>query len=347
MKKNLIVYFLTFIIFFNINVCSVLLFGSLFYVRGEKAYPRNSETLTNIDIQRAFGPSGELNGRNVTVLSLSNCFKLTEIFTLPNSLKVLNIKNCINLKKLPNNLPSSLQVLIISNCPNIFLLCDLPLSLSTLYLENCECIRLQSLVLLTSLTELYIIGCRKIVKIPELPPGLQVLFIKNCENLKTLSIVLPSSLVELCVNRCEKIVSLPQLPSVLNYLSLEGCSSLSLLPTLPLSLISLNIDCCNRLRVLPVLPSSLISLSLSGCTGLDANDLYGLVNLSLLESLDISYTNIRRLPDIRNFCTNLSSLDATDAPLVEEIDIQCVIGNLSLVRQLLDAIAAKGRFYPV
>jgi len=121
--------------------------------------------------------------------------------TLPN-LKSLNIRGCKAIKMLPeDSLPSSLQELYISDLEIRSLPDDLPTSLRILSICECPEIRSLSDGLPTSLQELIIEDCAEIQSLPKdgLPNSLQRLYIARCPSIRSLPEVddLPSSLREL------------------------------------------------------------------------------------------------------------------------------------------------------
>ncbi|GLT63039.1 hypothetical protein SLA2020_356330, partial [Shorea laevis] len=236
------------------------------------------------DVMGACNPSFSKAFYGHTSLGIENLDGLESLYPFIRNLKVLTIKNCENIKSLPDKLQdlNSLDKLHIGNCPGI------------------ESIRAGGLPL--NLTSLQIDNCPGIESIPDcgFPPNLRKLTI-NCENLKkpmqewglssltsllTFEIhwicppdnVLPTSLTRLVVRKVENMKFIPrgllQNLSSLQDLEIWDWPKLQRLPkeALPASLQMLRIWRCNNFQSLPnkVLPPSLQRLFIHHCRNFQA-----------------------------------------------------------------------------
>ena len=204
---------------------------------------------------------------------------------LPCNLEYLEIRECTNLEKLPNELQSlrSTTELVIGNCPKLMNILEKgwPPMLRKLEVFNCEGIKAlpgdwmmmrmdggnnnSSCVL----ERVEIRSCPSFLFFPkgELPTSLNQLIIQDCENVK--------SLLEGIMRNCN-----------LELLNIQGCSSLTSFPSgeLPSTLKHLVISNFRNLELLPDHMPNLTFLYIEGCKGLKHHHLQ---NLTYLEHLRI------------------------------------------------------------
>ena len=188
-----------------------------------------------------------------------------------------------------------------------------------------DCKNLESLPDYISLESLKILNlsyCSKLKKFPKIVGNMSRLseLILSKSGVKDLSVEHLTGLIYLCLSDCKNLSSLSEascsLPS-LKDLNLNGCSKLDKLPE--------NLGNLEGLKSLVVdgtaikgLPPSIVrlknlsSLRFKGCGGLSPEQLNLLLsNLSALRSftdLDLSYCNIRAIPDVLGCFPSLSIL---------------------------------------
>ncbi|KAJ4959592.1 hypothetical protein NE237_026703 [Protea cynaroides] len=182
---------------------------------------------------------------------------------------------------------------------------------------------------------------------------LKSLQLQNCSRLQTLP-EFPSSLKELDVNSCESMESLPYFEklSSLQELNISYTNFRSLPSNIKClsQLLSLRLKHCTSLQFLPELPSSLKKLEANRCKSMERLAYLG--NLSSLQELDLSESNLYSLPGNISHLTQLhtlrmqncrrlqllpelpSSLEEFDASSCESLERLSNLGSLSSLASL-------------
>eukprot|EP01018_Ginkgo_biloba_P005681 Gb_08935 [translate_table: standard] len=209
----------------------------------------------------------EMKIKNLTVLELANSDQIRQIWDeqmhpkVPKNLKILLVKDCRNLNRLPelSKLRSLVKVEII-RCPGLISLPD-----SIGHLHNLEYLDLSH--------------CSNLQSIPQLPKlqCLLKLMLNHCDSLTALpdSIGKLKNLEVLDLSACTKLESLPEISKLESLIRLEfhGCSNLRTLPNSVGYLINLKhlgLSGCSSINTLPELSKleSLVKLDLHDCIGL-------------------------------------------------------------------------------
>ena len=220
---------------------------------------------------------------NLKELNLAGCTRLSKIDPSFGNLKCLIsvcMRSCINLESLSDHISlESLKYFDLSFCSRLKKFPKVVGNMSRLLeldLRNSS-IKDLSLEHLTGLTGLYLIDC------------------KNLSSLSEANCCFPS-LNRLNLRGCSKLDKLPEnLGNLegLKYIEMDGTAIKGLPPS---------IVCLKKLK----------KLSLKGCGGLSPEQLNLLLsNLSALRSfsdLDLSYCNIRAIPDVFGYFPSLSTL---------------------------------------
>ncbi|XP_042486017.1 disease resistance protein RUN1-like [Macadamia integrifolia] len=278
---------------------------------------------------------------NLEELILEDCKSLVEVHRsigYLDKLFVLNLRNCNNLKKLPDRIGMlrSLEELILEDCESLV---EVHQSIGyldkliVLNLKNCNnLLKLpDSIGMLRSLEELNLYGCSKLVQSTSWFSSFPQ-YLCSLRRKRTCTSLLPASFSGLCslikvdfsyCNLSEDLIpndfwSLP----LLNELKLEG----NRLCTLPASirhlsrLESLTLRHCGDLKLMTDLPSSLSNLDLEGCSKMEIlpsniSDLSRLLCLNLngcrgLQSFPKLSSHLKQL--LTSGCTSLHGIDVVD-----------------------------------
>ncbi|KAF3948061.1 hypothetical protein CMV_025890 [Castanea mollissima] len=190
------------------------------------------------------------------------------------SLQYLGIKDCPNLKSIPESLHTcvSLQKFVIQDCTHLSSLRGVPSVIQHLEIIGCGIDELPSgLHLCTSLQYLKIKGCRNLKSIPEslhTCVSLQKFVIQDCTHLSSLRGV-PSVIQRLEIIGCgiDELPSGLHLCTSLQYLGIKDCLNLKSIPDLGEvfhSLIHLKISNCPDLRLKLLREGRLKALEIGG-----------------------------------------------------------------------------------
>ncbi|KAF4388955.1 hypothetical protein F8388_026684 [Cannabis sativa] len=200
-------------------------------------------------------PKDLIHGDSLEFLSIVGCHSITDLpashhprvtSNMIRNLKQLIIKDCANLKLLPDGLQNLIHLvhIEITNCPLLLSFPESGLPLMMLKsLRLCNCQSLNSLPnhmhnSLNSLEELSMEGCSSISSFPQggLPVNLISLSILDCEKLKPTfewGLHRLTRLTNLVFGGCNELVSFPDewlLPSTLSSLQLQRLPNLKMLP---------------------------------------------------------------------------------------------------------------------
>ncbi|PNT73559.1 hypothetical protein BRADI_2g60260v3 [Brachypodium distachyon] len=243
----------------------------------------------------------------------------------------LDLSGNSSLSKLPVSL-GKLSKLSFLNLFGCYKLQELPASICELirlqHLDMSECRAIQKLpddfCSLPKLTFLSLFGCSKLTKLPDNVRlvSLEYLNLSNCHELQNLPQDFGNlrKLGFLNLSDCYKVATLPESFYQLIHLKdldLSDCHELRKLPDFfgnLCELESLNLTSCCKLQLLPESFCKLFKLrrlNLSYCMRLTKLP-SSLGNLKL-QSLDISSTNLRNLPDSISSMTSLTHLEVTSA----------------------------------
>ncbi|XP_056162438.1 disease resistance protein RPV1-like [Syzygium oleosum] len=245
-------------------------------------------------------------------------------------LKVLNLKNCLSLKRTPDlSVFESLEILILADCENLKTIHPSIGDIKTLIsLDVSDCRRLQKLPA----------GIGRMVKLRDLRI--------NGTHIQKISISRGClmKLETLCARSCERLSQLPKSMGFLVSLTLLdlSCSEIEELPESIGFMKDLKTLNAKKCRLLARIPNSigdltsLRSLSLHGCSSLiEIPDSIG--KLASLIKLNLGYTSITKLPESIGNMPNLRILDISGADIKELPD---AIGKLAKL-QRLDALLCK------
>ncbi|XP_056162382.1 disease resistance protein RUN1-like [Syzygium oleosum] len=239
-------------------------------------------------------------------------------------LKVLNLDNCLSLKRTPDlSAFESLEILILRDCPNLEEIHPSIGDIKTLVsLDVSWCTRLKNLP----------VGVGRMVKLRELRI--------NDTNIQEIPIS-RGCLIELktlCVGCCKRLSQLPKSMDSLVSLTLLDLSD-SAIEELPESICSmkklktLNASECNLLARIPSSIGNLASLQslfLHDCSSLtEIPDSIG--KLTSLTKLNLEYTSITKLPKTIGNMPNLRNLKISESDITELPD---AIGKLAKLRKL-------------
>ncbi|KAJ9542623.1 hypothetical protein OSB04_029129, partial [Centaurea solstitialis] len=236
---------------------------------------------------------------NMERLILTDCYNLMEVHEslgLHGKLVYLDMRGCMNLRRLPSTLEmESLETLIFSSCISLRTFPEVspPMSkLSNIYLDNCTRIEElpSSIRYLSRLRVLNLIGCEELKELPKELGSMESLeeLLLGSQNYGFLN-SMPMKLGSISCRSLTSLVSLRKLDlsyrqikaidfprnfetfSSLEELHLSGNSQLSQLPVgisglSHLKLLALN-NCC-RLQNLHALPSGIQVLRATGCSSL-------------------------------------------------------------------------------
>ncbi|KAJ4725309.1 Disease resistance protein [Melia azedarach] len=268
-------------------------------------------------------------------LRIEDCHSLTFIMKsqLPLSLKLLEIKNCQNLRLLlddkyetsPSSSSSSsdiqkefvvdnsgsLKFLHIDHCPSLTCLSSsnqLPATLAQLEIRHCS-----QLKILTSRSQL--------------PAKLTCLKIEDCPELTTLSsrFQLPATLTHLEIDGCSKlksIVTSGQLPEALELLQIKRCPKLESIAEKfhnNKSLKDILISKCENLKSIPGSLNTLSSLTdicIFDCASLASFPEEGLPSTSLNNALIHRCENLNVLPNRWHSLSSLRKLSISECPSI-------------------------------
>ena len=276
-------------------------------------------------------------------LTISGCPKLValpdEVNKMPPRLESLDIKDCHNLEKLPDELfkLESLSELRVEGCQILVSFPDmgLPSKLKRLVIQNCgamKAIQDGNLRNNTSLEFLEIRSCSSLVSVLEggIPITLKYMRISYCRSLKSLPVEMMNndmSLEYLEIEACASLLSFPagELPKSLKRLEISSCGNFLSLPSSLLNLVHLdflNLEDCPLLEYFPNtgLPTrNLRELTICKCEKLKSlpNRFH---NLKSLQKLAISgCPSLVSLPK-QGLPTNLISLEITHCEKLNPID---------------------------
>ncbi|KAL6327550.1 hypothetical protein AAG906_021840 [Vitis piasezkii] len=276
-------------------------------------------------------------------LTISACPKLValpdEVNKMPPRLESLDIKDCHNLEKLPDELfkLESLSELRVEGCQKLESFPDmgLPSKLKRLVIQNCgamKAIQDGNLRNNTSLEFLEIRSCSSLVSVLEggIPTTLKYMRISYCSSLKSLPVEMMNndmSLEYLEIQGCASLLSFPagELPKSLKRLEISSCGNFLSLPSSLLNLVHLdflNLEDCPLLEYFPNtgLPTrNLRELTICKCEKLKSlpNRFH---NLKSLQKLAISdCPSLVSLPK-QGLPTNLISLEITRCEKLNPID---------------------------
>ncbi|EOA15957.1 hypothetical protein CARUB_v10004053mg [Capsella rubella] len=170
--------------------------------------------LVNLNIQKLSDGIGHFEFLEKLDFSGNDFEKLPEDMNRLSRLKTLCLRNCRNLKELPEL--TQVQSLILSNCRNLRLLVRLSDAIQD---PGMYC-----------LLELSLDNCKNVKSLSDqLSHFTKLTFLDlSSHDFKTLpsSISDLTSLVTLCLNNCKKLKSLEELPQSLQFLDAQGCDSL-------------------------------------------------------------------------------------------------------------------------
>ncbi|WKA02269.1 hypothetical protein VitviT2T_020480 [Vitis vinifera] len=276
-------------------------------------------------------------------LTISGCPKLValpdEVNKMPPRLESLDIKDCHNLEKLPDELfkLESLSELRVEGCQKLESFPDmgLPSKLKRLVIQNCgamKAIQDGNLRNNTSLEFLEIRSCSSLVSVLEggIPITLKYMRISYCRSLKSLPVEMMNndmSLEYLEIEACASLLSFPagELPKSLKRLEISICGNFLSLPSSLLNLVHLDflhLEDCPLLEYFPNtgLPTrNLRELTICKCEKLKSlpNRFH---NLKSLQKLAISgCPSLVSLPK-QGLPTNLISLEITHCEKLNPID---------------------------
>ncbi|XP_056162045.1 disease resistance protein RPV1-like isoform X1 [Syzygium oleosum] len=240
-------------------------------------------------------------------------------------LKVLNLKNCLSLKRTPDlSVFESLEILILADCENLKTIHPSIGDIKTLIsLDVSNCRRLQKLPA----------GIGRMVKLRDLRI--------NGTHIQKISISRGClmKLETLCARSCERLSQLPKSMGSLVSLTLLdlSCSEIEELPESIGSMKKLETLNASECRLLARIPSSignlasLQSLSLYDCSSLtEIPDSIG--KLASLIELNLGYTSITKLPESIGNMPNLRILDINRTNIKELPD---AIGKLAKLQRLV------------
>ncbi|KAL7235585.1 hypothetical protein ACSBR1_018973 [Camellia fascicularis] len=193
---------------------------------------------------------------NLERLILKDCTRLVEVHESIGELErlvFLNLRDCQNLRNLPNNICKlkSLEKLILSGCSKLVLPVELG-KLESLTEFHTDKIAVNQLV--STNVKLSLAKCN--LSNAAIPIDLSSLSLLQYLNLSENPICsLPESIKGLCMledlwlDSCTSLQSLPELPSSLVKLKAQNCTSLKRIPNLPnlLNRLFLDVSDCNRL----------------------------------------------------------------------------------------------------
>ncbi|RVX00342.1 putative disease resistance RPP13-like protein 1 [Vitis vinifera] len=276
-------------------------------------------------------------------LTISGCPKLValpdEVNKMPPRLESLDIKDCHNLEKLPDELfkLESLSELRVEGCQKLESFPDmgLPSKLKRLVIQNCgamKAIQDGNLRSNTSLEFLEIRSCSSLVSVLEggIPTTLKYMRISYCKSLKSLPVEMMNndmSLEYLEIEACASLLSFPvgELPKSLKRLEISICGNFLSLPSSLLNLVHLDflhLENCPLLEYFPNtgLPTpNLRKLTIATCKKLKflPNRFH---NLKSLQKLALSRCpSLVSLPK-QGLPTNLISLEITRCEKLNPID---------------------------
>ena len=265
---------------------------------------------------------------------LEGCGKLQ---ILPNylrliSLKYLSLKSCESITELPEFCTPSLEELYLSHCKNLVKVHE-------------------SVGFLDKLQRWSLRGCEKLQKLPNYLMLISIKYINlnNCESITELPKFCTPSLKQLHLSHCKNLVKIHESVGFLDKLErwdLEGCGKLQILPNY-LKLTSLkyiNLNNCESIKeLLEFYTPSLKKLYLSHCTlrpkkfylshckNLGSLSFHGNKNITeldflmkpvyfpVLDSLDLSETNIVSIPESLSRFANLAVLKLRNCKQLREI----------------------------
>ncbi|CAN0829314.1 Disease resistance protein L6 [Linum grandiflorum] len=214
----------------------------------------------------------EFNLKNVVILELPDC-KLSDNWRgwkrvkVANKLKVINLRNCSKLKRVPDlSQCASLESIDLTHCVEVKGELNISDMKSLYRLDVSECLNLVTVIgigKLESLRELYMINCRSIKELSDMS-GLK-------------------NLLKLNLKGCTTEQEVPMLPTSLKRLTISSHPD----GTLPSALTCLVVDWSGGLTRLPNLGnlSNLMELRLFQFS---ASEIHGLEKLRVLEALEIS-----------------------------------------------------------
>jgi hypothetical protein len=173
----------------------------------------------------------QLLSTNPDSLSLYEQDWLTQLPTIPPSVKTLAVRSCRRMVDAGKALPDGIEIINFYGASALATLpARLPSTLKSLMLNYC--VGLTSLPALpASLRKLDLDDATNIVAVDGLPEGLEELSLNRCRSLKRIG-KLPSTLTALCIRECAQLEELPELPPHLKTLFLTN-SGLKALPKLP------------------------------------------------------------------------------------------------------------------
>ncbi|RVW92949.1 putative disease resistance protein [Vitis vinifera] len=211
--------------------------GDWMMMRMDGDNTNSSCVLERVEIRRCpsllFFPKGELptSLKQLIIRDCENVKSLPEGIMRTCNLEKLIIQGCSSLTSFPSGeLPSTLKDLVISNCGNLELPPDHMPNLTALRIKGCKGLKHHHLQNLTSLEHLSITGCPSLESFREgvwVSPQLE-----SCCNCQLIwnpwppCLSDPHSLEDLCIWDCPKLQQfLPKegLPATLGWLEIRGC----------------------------------------------------------------------------------------------------------------------------
>ena len=295
---------------------------------------------------------------NLKILYLSHCKNLVKIHESVGFLDKLerwDLKGCEKLQILPNRLRLiSLKYMNLNNCES---LTELPEfctpCLKELNLSHCKnLVKVHESV--GFLDKLQRLSLKDSGKLQILPNYLRLISLKyinlnNCDSITELPEFCTPSLKKLLLSHCKNLVKIHESVGFLDklqYWDLQGCGKLQILPNC-LRLTSLkfiNLNNCESITELPKFYTpclkklylshctlSLIKLQLSHCKNLGSLSFEGNKNIieleflmkpeyfPILDSLNLSETNIVSIPESLSRFANLSVLEIRNCKQLREI----------------------------
>lgn len=258
---------------------------------------------------------------------------------LPNSLRILCINNCVNIKiiveKLEDKLPKNLQKLFCANCVNLtFIPETLPVNMEDIDCSGCTNILYIPYQFPKKFQELNSLWCPNIRYFPKIKneekfrifcdkyidcsgnqqitflPKLLPTTIQRINCSETNISKLPENLheclnlYELNISCCKELTYIPPLPVSLQSLSCIECVKLKKLPEqLPINLHTLNCSGCSLITSIPnSLPPTLKILLFTGCPNISE------IPSVLPNNLQVFYCSgcslIEKIPDLPDTITN-------------------------------------------